>query len=447
MSRLACSVRCFSKDWESLADRRPRQGVKGVTVVSLPTEPISVPALDLKAQYRTIRDEIERVVLEVIESQHFILGPEVNALEAEVAAYCGVKSRRRLRVGFRCGVAAADGVGDRAGGRGDHDAVHLLRHRGRDLADGGQAGLRRHRTRDRTTSTPPCSKRRSRPGPGRSSRSTSTARRPRWTRSRRSPGGTAWPSWKTPRRRSVRPMKASATGRFGHASAFSFYPSKNLGAFGDAGMVMTDDADLAQRVARLRVHGMEPKYHHHEVGIQLPARRLAGRRAPGEAPPPRRLDRGSTRGRPAVSGAVRGVGLGRERGAPVGAAGRVSRLQPVRDPRARRCSRPAPRRLAARRIGTEIYYPIPLHLQVCFASLGHHARRLPAIGSRGGRDHRPADLSRAFRGVPAIRRPGDRRVPRGIHAPAKGRRARRLTLSKLHRENPVPQRATTRHRP
>src|SRR4051794_22531879 len=56
-------------------------------------------------------------------------------------------------------------------------------------------------------------------------------------------------------------------GGLGDVAAFSFYPSKNLGGFGDAGMVTTDDPDLAKRIARLRVHGMEPKYHHHEVGF------------------------------------------------------------------------------------------------------------------------------------------------------------------------------------
>ena len=47
----------------------------------------------------------------------------------------------------------------------------------------------------------------------------------------------------------------------------SFYPSKNLGGFGDAGMIVTDDPVLGRSMARLRVHGMEPKYYHHEVGI------------------------------------------------------------------------------------------------------------------------------------------------------------------------------------
>ncbi|HSL56892.1 MAG TPA: DegT/DnrJ/EryC1/StrS family aminotransferase, partial [Acidimicrobiales bacterium] len=60
--------------------------------------------------------------------------------------------------------------------------------------------------------------------------------------------------------------KGKRAGVLGHASAFSFYPSKNLGGFGDGGMITTDDPELASRMARLRVHGMEPKYYHSEVG-------------------------------------------------------------------------------------------------------------------------------------------------------------------------------------
>src|SRR5215212_480675 len=59
--------------------------------MSLSIESLTVPALDLKAQYQAIRDEIERAVREVVESQHFILGPEVSGLECEVAGYCGVE--------------------------------------------------------------------------------------------------------------------------------------------------------------------------------------------------------------------------------------------------------------------------------------------------------------------------------------------------------------------
>ena len=53
-------------------------------------EPAAVPALDLKAQYQSLRDEIEPVVKAVLDSQYFVLGPEVAGLEAEVAAYCRV---------------------------------------------------------------------------------------------------------------------------------------------------------------------------------------------------------------------------------------------------------------------------------------------------------------------------------------------------------------------
>ena len=60
--------------------------------MSLFHDPVSVPALNLKAQYQSIRDEIEPVVREILESQMFVLGPEVTRLEAEVADYCGAAS-------------------------------------------------------------------------------------------------------------------------------------------------------------------------------------------------------------------------------------------------------------------------------------------------------------------------------------------------------------------
>ena len=61
--------------------------------------------------------------------------------------------------------------------------------------------------------------------------------------------------------------KGQRAGSLGDAAALSFYPSKNLGGFGDGGMIVTDDPVLGRSMARLRVHGMEPKYYHHEVGF------------------------------------------------------------------------------------------------------------------------------------------------------------------------------------
>src|SRR5579883_940034 len=230
------------------------------------SEPIAVPALDLKAQYQSIRDEIDRVVREVVESQYFILGPEVAGLEAEVASYCGVEH----------GIGCASGS----------DAL-LLPLLALEVGPG-----------DEVVTTP------------------------------YSFFATAGAIWRTgakpvfvdiepdtynidpsrieaaitPRTRVVIPVhlygqtadmdpiaaiarkhdlfvledaaqaigaayQGRRAGSLGHASAFSFYPSKNLGGFGDAGMMMTGDPVFARSLARLRVHGMEPKYLHHEVGF------------------------------------------------------------------------------------------------------------------------------------------------------------------------------------
>ncbi len=344
--------------------------------MSRQSEPPAVPALDLKAQYQTIRSEIETVVRNVLESQYFILGPEVAGLEAEVARYS----------------EAAHGVGCASGS----DAL-LLPLLALEVGPG-----------DEVVTTP----------------YTFFA--------------TAGAIWRTgarpvfvdidpqtfnidpskleaaitPRTKVVIPVhlygqtadmdeinaiaaghglsvledsaqaigaryKGRRTGALGQVAAFSFYPSKNLGAFGDAGMATTDDTELAQRMARLRVHGMEPKYHHHEVGFNS---RLDALQAAVLRVKLRHLDDWTNARREAAEryrslfeehDLLDRVTLPGERPE----CFHVYNQYVIRVPASARDLLRA--YLSTQRVGTEIYYPIPLHLQVCFSSLGHEPGDFP----------------------------------------------------------------------
>ncbi len=328
---------------------------------------MQVPLLDLKAQYATIRREIDEALMRVVESQYFILGPEVDALEHEIARYCrsphalGVSSGTDAllialmaldigpgadvvttpftffatagtiaRVGARpvfvdiepssfnidaSAAVAAIGAGTRAimpvhlFGRCASMEPILEAARGRDLPvieDAAQAiGSVDERGR--------------------------------------------------------------AAGSVGTVGCFSFFPTKNLGGFGDGGMVTTADAEIADRMHMLRVHGMRPKYYHHIVGgnFRLDALQAAVLRVKLPL-----LDRWSA-GRRANADRYRDLfseaGLvGEHVRLPEDVTGhiynqfviRVDSRDELRD------------HLARAGVGTEIYYPVPLHLQACFRDLG-----------------------------------------------------------------------------
>ncbi len=151
-------------------------------------------------------------------------------------------------------------------------------------------------------------------------------------------------------------------------STYSFFPAKIIGAFGDAGAVVTDDADFAERVRVLRVHGSRPKYFHAVVGgnFRIDALQAA-------------LLRAKLPGLPdTLAGRRRVAAAYRERlpGAVTMQAhhpDQVYNYLVVRAPR--RDELQAALREAG--IGTAIYYPLPLHLQQCFADLGHAKGSLP----------------------------------------------------------------------
>lgn len=338
--------------------------------MSQPSEPISVPALDLKAQYQAIRDEIEPVVRAVIESQYFILGPEVAAFEAEAAAYCGV----RHAVGCASGSDAlllplmAWGIGP-----GDEVVTSPYSF----FATAG--AIWRTGARPVFVDIDPLTYN---IDPAQVEAAITPRTKAIIPVHLYGQAAEMAPIAEIAARHGLKVLEDAAqaigakyegkpAGTLGDAAAFSFYPSKNLGGFGDAGMVTADDEATAKAVARLRVHGMEPKYYHHEVGFNS---RIDALQAAILRVKLRHLD-AWTDGRRRV--ASRYDALFAEAGltslvtTPTEAPGRfhVYNQYVIRVPEANRDGLRA--HLASRRVGTEIYYPIPLHLQACFAPLGH----------------------------------------------------------------------------
>jgi dTDP-4-amino-4,6-dideoxygalactose transaminase len=166
-------------------------------------------------------------------------------------------------------------------------------------------------------------------------------------------------------------------GALGTAAAFSFYPTKNLGGFGDGGLITTDDAELAARLRVLRDHGQQPRYYHHFVGlnsrldslqaavlaVKLP--KLEGWAAARAAHAERYSQEFAERGLddfivvPTVAEGCR----------------HVWNQYTIRVPGGRRDA--LHKFLSERKIGAAIYYPVPLHLQKCFSRLGYEKGSLP----------------------------------------------------------------------
>jgi len=174
----------------------------------------------------------------------------------------------------------------------------------------------------------------------------------------------------------ARDRRGRPPGSLGTCAAISFFPTKNLGALGDAGMLVTRDGDLARLVARLRVHGQLDSYRHTRVGgnFRMDALQAA---ALGAALPflPQLI--GERREHAALYERLfKAAGLA---GGPLV----LPRLDPghayhqyvIRIPEGRRDG--VLGALKARNIGAGVYYPLPLHLQPCFKDLGYHEGDFP----------------------------------------------------------------------
>jgi dTDP-4-amino-4,6-dideoxygalactose transaminase len=156
---------------------------------------------------------------------------------------------------------------------------------------------------------------------------------------------------------------------FGDVGCLSFFPTKNLGAFGDAGACVTNDPALAERMEILRVHGGKPKYYHSFIGGNFRIDELQAAVLNIKLP---HLDSWSA-GRQ-KNAKFYDAGLAKAVQTPKAFPGRHIYNQYVIRVRDRDGMR---QYLTDSGIGTEIYYPVPLHLQKCFAYLGHKAGDFP----------------------------------------------------------------------
>jgi dTDP-4-amino-4,6-dideoxygalactose transaminase len=339
------------------------------------TQPITrVPLLDLKAQNDPLRAPVLAAIAKVCDSQRFIGGPEVDALERELAVMLGVTHAIGVSSGTDALLAAMMALGI---GPGDEVVTSTYSF----FATGGCIARLGARPVfidiDPETFNLDC-----RQLDGACSGATKAIMPVHLFGLVADMDEVLAVS----RRRGLPVIEDAAqaigarrngrtVGSFGTIGCFSFFPSKNLGAFGDAGLVTTNDAALGGRLRLLRNHGAEPKYFHKIVGgnFRLDALQAAVLRV--KAPHLAGWTEGRRRNADRYRQLVRAAGLDGKVKMPIEPPGCehiynqfVIRLQ----------ARDALRtHLSSRGVETEIYYPVPLHLQECFASLGGHSGQLP----------------------------------------------------------------------
>jgi len=170
---------------------------------------------------------------------------------------------------------------------------------------------------------------------------------------------------------------STPAGAVGDVGCFSFYPTKNLGGFGDGGMLTTHSSELAAKLRRLAAHGMEPRYYHKEVGInsRLDSIQAAALNVKLKHLPAWTESRRQHAAR--YTALLTAAGLASQLQLPREEQGNyhVWNQYTIRVPDGRRDE--LRQHMAASSVGAEIYYPVPLHQQECFKSLGYDAGSLP----------------------------------------------------------------------
>ena len=335
-----------------------------------------MPLQDLAAHHERLLPELAAAAVRVLTSGRFIAGAETEAFEREAAAALSIPHAVGVSSGTDGLLAALMACGVGPGDEVVTTPFLVLRlGRFRSCAWGPR---RSSPTSTRRPSTSPqqrppraWGRRRVRcwSGIGSGARRATTG----WKGACAARGESR--SSRTPRRRSVARAGGRPVGALGRAAVISFFPSKNLGGFGDGGMVVTSDADFAARLRVLRFHGATAKNRHEIIGGNFRLDELQAALLRVKLP---HLSRWTERRRQIADRYLQRLGPLAATGAldlPLADTGAVWNQFVIR---ARGDARtPLRQHLAARGIATAIYYPTPLHLQPALAHLGLRAGDLP----------------------------------------------------------------------
>jgi dTDP-4-amino-4,6-dideoxygalactose transaminase len=336
-----------------------------------------VPLCDLQGQYRELGPQIREALVRVLESGQVILGPEVAGLEREVARHCGAGHAVGCSSGSDALLLALHAAGVGPGDEVLLPAFTFFATVGAVCRVGARPVLVdidpvtcnldplqvENKVTARTRAIIPvhlygqcCDME---------------------------------PLWHVAERHDLALLEDAAqaigaeyqgkrTGTLGAIGCFSFYPTKNLGGYGDGGMCVTNDPDWAAQMARLRVHGMEPKYHHRELGwnSRLDALQAAVLRV--KLPHLERWIEARQQAARRYDALIEEYHLGQflERPTVLPQRRHVFNQYVVRVRGGQRDA--LVRHLQADRVGCEIYYPIPLHRQECLGHLGYVEGDFPA---------------------------------------------------------------------
>jgi dTDP-4-amino-4,6-dideoxygalactose transaminase len=343
----------------------------------LTSTPAPVPLCDINARYRFLKPQLDAAVLRVLASGQAILGPEVTAFEKEAAAFCGTEFAVGCGSGTDALVLALHALGV---GPGDEVIIPPFTF----FASAGAVC--------RVGATPVFA----------DIDPVTFNIDPAQIEAK-----------VTPRTRAVMPVhlfgqccdmdaiwevaeghrlyvvedaaqafgseyKGRRCGALGAVAAMSFYPTKNLGAFGDAGLVTTNDPEIDKRLRALRVHGSEVKYYHKYIGYNMRLDAIHAATLRVELPHVTNWLKGREEAGKRYDKLIESANLHGFLRRPVAKADRRHTFNQytVRVPAAHRDK--LVQHLKDSGVGVEVYYPLSLHEQECFRYLGYRTGDFPA---------------------------------------------------------------------